>query len=237
MRTFLITLMFTASLAHAAWSDHEAVRDLVLDAGGLEALGIEAGAGSLTVTGVPGADRIVVSALIRVPDADADEAAEIIERGMVLSLEQRGSRAELKSHFEADGGWFRDSPVIDLEVRVPARLALEVEDSSGSLEIRDIDGDLALDDGSGSIELANIGGNLRVNDGSGSLEVSGVGGDVDIVDGSGSIWLQRVTGSATIDDGSGSILVAEVSGDVAIPDAGSGSVDVRDVQGRVVRED
>lgn len=237
MRTLLILLMFAASLAHAAWSDHEEARDLALDAAGLETLRIEAGAGSLDVIGVPGADRIVVAATIRVPDADADKAARIIERGMVLSLEQRGTGAELKSYFKSGGGWFRDSPVIDLEVRVPAHLSLDVEDSSGSLAIRDIDGDLVLDDSSGSITLTDIGGDIRLNDGSGSIEVTGVGGDIDIVDGSGSIRLHRVAGSATIEDGSGSIRVAEVTGDVFIPESGSGSVDVRDVQGRVVRDD
>ncbi|MDZ7645611.1 MAG: hypothetical protein U5K76_16120 [Woeseiaceae bacterium] len=79
MRTLLIMLMFAASLAHAAWSDHEEARELVLDASGLEVLRIDAGAGSLEVTGVPGADRIVVAAIIRVPDADADEAATIVQ--------------------------------------------------------------------------------------------------------------------------------------------------------------
>lgn len=237
MRTLLIMLMFAASAVYAAWSDHEEARDLALDAAGLDTLRIEAGAGTLKVTGVPGADRITVSAIIRVPDADADEAAKIIERDMVLSLEQRGNRAELVSHFESGGGWFRDSPVIDLEVHVPAQLALDVEDGSGSLDILDVAGDIALDDSSGSITLANVGGNVRVKDGSGSLEVTGVGGNIDIVDGSGSIRLRQVTGSATIEDGSGSIRVAEVSGDVSIPEAGSGSVDVRDVQGQVVRND
>ena len=229
--------MFAASLVHAAWSDHEEARDLALDAAGLDTLRIEAGAGSLKVTGVPDNDRIVVTAVITVPDADPDEAAKVMEERMVLSLERQGGRAELKSYFESGRSWFGDSPSIRLEVRVPARMALDVEDGSGSIEIRDVSGDLELDDSSGSITLADVGGRIRLKDGSGSVDISGAGGDVDIVDGSGSIRLRRVTGSATIEDGSGSIDVAEVSGDVTIPDSGSGSVDVREVQGRVVRDD
>jgi hypothetical protein len=229
--------MFAASLAHAAWSDHEEARDLSLDATGLDTLRVEAGAGSLEISGVPGTDRIVVVAIVTVPGADAAEAATLMEEEMVLSLERRGDRAELKGYFESDGNWFGDSPSIRLEVRIPARMSLDVEDRSGSIKIRDVTGDVVLDDGSGSISLAEIGGSIRLKDGSGSIDILGAGGDVDVVDGSGSIRLRRVTGSAKIEDGSGSIDVAEVSGDVSIPEAGSGSVDVREVQGRVIRED
>jgi DUF4097 and DUF4098 domain-containing protein YvlB len=226
-----------ASLAHAAWSDHEEARDLALDAADLDTLRTEAGAGSMKVIGVRDSERIVVSAVITVPDADPDEAAKVMQEEMVLSLERHGDRAELKSYFESRRNWFGDSPSIRLEVRVPARMSLDVEDGSGSIEIRDVSGDLVLDDASGSITMADVGGSIRVKDGSGSIDISGAGGDVDVVDGSGSIRLRRVTGSATIEDGSGSIDVAEVSGDVSIPESGSGGVDVRDVQGRVVRGD
>ena len=237
MRNILIMLMFAASLAHAAWSDHEEARDLSLDATGLDTLRVEAGAGSLEINGVHGTERIVVVAIITVPGADADEAATLMEEEMVLSLERRGDRAELKSYFESGRHRFGDSPGIRLEVRVPARMSLDVEDGSGSIRIRDVAGDVVLDDGSGSVNLAGIGGSIRMQDGSGSVDISGAGGDVDVVDGSGSIRLRRVTGSAKIEDGSGSIDVAEVSGDVFIPESGSGSVNVREVQGRVIRED
>lgn len=236
MRSILILFMFSATLVHAAWSDYEEARELSLDAAELESLRVEAGAGSLEISGVPDSDRIVVSAVITVPDADADEAAEVIEKHMVLSLERNGDRAELRSLFEGGGGWFGDSPGIRLEVRVPARMSLDIDDGSGSIEIRDVAGDIQLEDGSGSIRMSEVGGSLRVEDGSGSIDITGVGGDVQLVDGSGSITLTRVSGSATIEDGSGGIDVSGVAGDVTIPKDGSGSVDVRDVQGRVTRE-
>lgn len=237
MRNILMILMFSATLAHAAWSDYEEARDLTLDAADLETLRIEAGAGSLEVTGVPNTDRIVVSALITVPDADADEAAERMKEQMVLSLDEKGTSARLKGYFESGGNWFGDSPSIRLEVRVPARMSLDIEDGSGSIEIRDVAGDIQSEDGSGSIKMTNVGGNLRLKDASGSVDISDAGGDVSIVDGSGSVELRRVMGSALIEDGSGSINVADVSGDLHIPESGSGSVDVRDVQGQVVRGD
>ena len=234
MRNILILLMFAASLVHAAWSDYEEARDLSLAAGDLESLRVEAGAGSLDISGVADSDRIVVSAVITVPGADADEAAEVIEKHMVLSLVRNGDRAELRSLFER-GGWFGGSPGIRLEVRVPARMSLDIEDGSGSIEIRDVAGNIRLEDGSGSIAMRQVGGSVSVKDGSGSIDIKGAGGDVEVVDGSGSIQLTRVAGSATIEDGSGGIDVAGVAGDVTIPEDGSGPVDVRDVQGQVAR--
>lgn len=236
MRNLLIMFIFAATLAHAR-SDYEETRELTLDAADLQALRIEAGAGSLEIIGEADTDGIAVNALITVPDASPDEAAERMDERMVLSLVRKDGGAELKGYFRSGGNWFGDSPGIRLEVRMPARMSLDVKDGSGSIEVRDVRGDIELDDGSGSITMAEVAGNLRLKDGSGSIEISDAGGDISLVDGSGSISLRGVAGSVTIEDGSGSIDVAGVSGDVTIPESGSGSVDVRDVQGRVARDD
>ncbi len=74
---------------------------------------------------------------------------------------------------------------------------------------------------------------LNVDDGSGSISVIDAGGDVSIIDGSGSITVRGVRGSVTIDDGSGGFDVADVDGDVLILEAGSGSVKIREVKGKV----
>jgi hypothetical protein len=233
MRNILILTMFAASFVHAAWTDYEEARDLALDAEGIGVLKIEAGAGSLEISGVPGGNRIVVSAIVQVPDADADEAKELMDDHMVLSLVRKGDEAELKSYFESRGSLFGDSPGIRLAVQLPEGMSLDIEDSSGSIQIGNVAGDIRLDDGSGSIKMTNVGGNLTIEDGSGSLSISDAGGDVSIVDGSGSISLRGIAGSVSIDDGSGSIDVIGVAGDVTIPEAGSGSVNVREVEGQV----
>lgn len=237
LHTLLMMIMFAANLVHAAFTDHEEKQDLSLDAEGVEALKVRAGAGSLGVTGVEGASRIVVVALIRVPAADVDEARQIVDDHLILRLNRDGNAAELEGYFENAGSVWGSSPEVSLEVRVPTRLSLDIEDSSGSLEVRNVRGEIELDDGSGSIRLTDVGGRLSVRDGSGSIEIEGAGGDVAIVDGSGSITVARVGGSLTIEDGSGSIAVSEVSGDLLVPEDGSGSLDFSKVAGRVVKAD
>ena len=231
LQTLLMMIMFVANLVQAAWTGHEEERELSLDAEGVETLQVEAGAGSLDITGVAGTD-IAVDALIRVPDADVDEAQEIIREHLVLSLDRDGSIADLKAYFE-DLSRFGDSPGVDLEVRLPEGMFLNVKDGSGSLEIRNVRGDIELDDGSGSVRMVDVGGRLTINDGSGSIIIEGAGGDVAIVDGSGSVTVARVQGSVTLEDGSGSIDVSEIAGDLVVPEDGSGSLDYSAIAGRV----
>jgi hypothetical protein len=228
--------MFSASLAFAAWEDYQEVRNLNLDAGGISTLEVEAGAGSLEIFGVSGVNEIVVTATIEVPDDDDDKARKKIETHLVLSLDKKGDTAVLKSYFKSSFMNFGDSPVVQLEVRVPERLNLIIDDGSGSIVVENVAGNIELDDGSGSILMTNVGGDIEIDDGSGSIAVEGVGGDIFIGDGSGSIKVRDVAGSVTVDDGSGSINVSDVEQDLIIEDDGSGSLNFSNIGGRVEKE-
>ena len=235
MRATLILAMFTASLAHADWGDYQEERDLSLDASSIAKLEISAGAGSMLVEGVSGSDVINVRAIIQVPDEDEEDAQQIIEKDMILTLEAKDDTAILKGYFDHNG--WGNSPSMRLEVQLPERLALEIDDSSGSIRVNDVHGDIEIDDSSGSIKMEQVGGNIQIEDGSGSITVDGAGGDVTIEDGSGSVKVTDVQGSVTVDDGSGSITVRNVAQDLIILDDGSGSVNYYDVQGRVELDD
>ncbi len=236
MRSFIVMAMFTASLASAAWNDYEEQRDLNLSASGIDTVDIDAGSGSLEITGVSGADEIAVMATILVPDRDNDQARRIIESELVLTLEKQGDTAVLKAYFNQDSRHFGHSPSVQLIVRMPDSLNLSVHDGSGSMSVADISGAIDVEDGSGSITMTNVGGEVQIIDGSGSISVAGVGGDISIDDGSGSIRVREVAGSVVIDDGSGSINVSDVEQDLIIVDDGSGGLDFSDIKGRVQEE-
>ena len=235
MRSLIVMAIFAASSAQADWSDYEEVRDMDLDASGISELSIVAGAGSMNVFGVEGADSITVKATIVVPDEDEEDALRIIEKRMTLSLEKDGDRAELNSEFKDGLMNFGSSGYIALEVHVPQGMAVNINDGSGSMDVIDIVGDVTIDDGSGSIKVKNV-ANLKIDDGSGSIDVMTASGDVSIVDGSGSITVKHVAGSVTVDDGSGSIKVSDVEHDLIIVDDGSGSVSHNNVRGAVDQE-
>ncbi len=234
MRSLFVFLLLGLALpAFADWDDYDyqEERELAVDAGGLDSLRVDAGAGSLKVHGVDGADRIEVTATVLVSGAKGDKARDFIEDRMVLTLDRSGNRASLAADFRDSMG-FGKSGAIALDVRIPKGLDVDIDDGSGSIEVRDTEGAVQINDGSGSISVQNV-GDVRIDDGSGSIDVRDASGNVHIDDGSGSIKVSRVTGNIVVDDGSGSINVADVQGSFSVVDAGSGSVNYRDVAGDV----
>ena len=235
MRGIIVMTMFVVSLADGAWQDYEEVRDLATDADGLTEFVIDAGAGSLSIVGIDGAADIAVTATIRVEGRDEEAARELIQKRLRLTLDREGEQARLVA--DTDGGWgWGGNAVIDLDVQMPAGVALVVDDGSGQTIISGVLGDIAIDDGSGSIELSNV-GSVRIDDGSGSIKVTDSAGDVYVEDGSGTIDIRNVVGSVTINDGSGSITVDNVERNLVIEDDGSGSVNFTNVRGEVERFD
>jgi DUF4097 and DUF4098 domain-containing protein YvlB len=232
MRSFIVIAMFTASLAQAGWTDYEEVRNLDMAAAGISELKINAGAGSMDVTGVEGLDRITVKATIVVPGEDQDKAVKMIEKRIRLSLDKSGGDAKLDAWFESGLVSFGSSPHIALEVNVPRGMAVNIDDGSGSIDVVDVAGDVTIDDGSGSIDIRNV-AHVKIDDGSGSIDIVNAAGDVSIVDGSGSISVRHVAGSVTVDDGSGSIEVTDIDSDLIIVDDGSGSLKYADIRGVV----
>ncbi|MDH1468510.1 hypothetical protein [Shewanella sp. GD03713] len=201
--------------------DHQQ-RELNLDAQDLQELVAETGAGTLEIIGVEGLTQIKLVADIYSND----------DRKVILTLEKKANKAQLKADFESHSSFSNYSPYIDLKLQVPAGLALDIDDGSGAILINKMTADIKVKDGSG--ELAIHGGNnVSIDDGSGAIEVSQVNGNLAIVDGSGGIQVNDIKGSITIDDGSGEINVANVQNTVTIND-GSGDINVVNTKGLTI---
>lgn len=252
MRGFIVMAMFAVSLSYAGSNEYTEARNLDLDASGLSVFSIDAGAGALVVNGIEGSNEIVVVATIRVDTDDPEDATKFIEKRLRLGLERDGDKADLKAGFSS--GWGKDlDAAVDLDVRMPANLALVVDDGSGAVAINNVASSVKIDDGSGPIELANSGdvdiddgsgsirlentGAVKIDDGSGSITIVGAAGDVYVEDGSGTIEIRSVRGSVTVDDGSGDIEIDDVEHDLIIEEEGSGSLRYTNVRGSVQQED
>ena len=250
---FVILLFIVALTVNYAAQSRES---LTLAAAGLKTLSIDCGAGYLKVQGVDGLEQIEVSAVLDVKGLAESELAAFKKEYVTLKLAKVAGQAELTAKIESGFSLavlFGDNhdARIDLDIRVPRRRALAIDDGSGDADIRDCDGNLKLEDGSGDIHLTNIRGQvtiddgsgdmilakingmLQIEDGSGDIELNDAGNDVDIEDGSGQISLNRVLGSVTIEDGSGDIVIDGVEKDVTISEAGSGDVEISNVKGKV----
>jgi DUF4097 and DUF4098 domain-containing protein YvlB len=229
---FAIILLCT-TLAYT----HTQEKKMSLSADGIEVLEIDCGEGTLDVRGSTEAGRIEVTAEIVLKGASEEKANDYIRKHVELSLEKKGDKAILVSRFQSRRLSFLSfgGKAINLTVTIPEDMDIGVDDGSGDILIESIAGSVRIDDGSGAIRIQGIRGNLEVDDGSGVIKVAEITGDVEIDDGSGSIYARAIGGNVTLWDGSGSIEVDGVSGDVYLKDDGSGSVDITNVEGRIIK--
>jgi hypothetical protein len=232
MRSYIVISMFVASLASAEFNGYTESRNLQLSAEGISVLELDTGAGSLIIRGVDNAQNIQVNAVIRVAEEDDEAARKYVASTVELTLVKNRDVATLDAGFDRKFWGGNPDSSIDVEVLVPNGIALEIDDGSGSIEIRDVNAGIWVDDGSGSIVVHSV-GSISIDDGSGSIDIHTVAGDVSIDDDSGGITVEQVGGSVIIDDGSGSIDVSDVEHDLTIVASGSGSLSVENVRGSV----
>jgi hypothetical protein len=204
-----------------------------VDARGASRIVIVGRAGWLHVEGKPNTTEVVADGMARAPSKDLLEDIKLtgIREGDVVRIV-----VDMPDMKNRSWDWNWDSgPALDLTVTVPASIPVEIEDSSGDLRVMGTAA-LDVDDNSGAIEIRDVTGALRVKDGSGELEIQNVRGDVTIDDGSGEIDVRDVTGSVTLRDGSGSITAHGVGGTVQVLRDGSGGIRVVDVGGDLIVE-
>lgn len=223
--TLLISFLLLAAPL-MAWGDcdHKAPREASIDTAGASVIEIHAEAGSLEITGETGINSVDARG-----QACAKREAALDE--IRIETDRRGDRVVVRA--EIPNGKIFDGASLNLKITVPADVPLEIDDGSGSIDVRGTAG-LRIDDGSGSIELRDINGDVRLSDGSGSISVDGVRGSVEAEDGSGSMTFVDIEGDVMIrDDGSGSISVRDVGGDFTVRDDGSGGISHDKVAGNV----
>lgn len=251
MRLILCAITVTALSPTAAraqnWNDckHEAQRAASVSAADARLLAVEAGSGSLKIEGTSGATSIVIRG--RACASDSDLLDEI-----KLEARRSGDRVLVRANVRDDGRHsFRRNEYarLDVVMEVPAGMAAEIEDGSGSIELSNLgavdlnDGSgeiiasrlasITIDDGSGEIQLSDITGRVDIEDGSGEITLRNIGGTIDIDDGSGEINIRGAKGNVRVSDASGSIDVTDVAGDFTVADDGSGGITYDNVRGKV----
>lgn len=119
---------------------------------------------------------------------------------------------------------------LDLDVTVPMTAQLQIDDSSGDVELSEV-GAASVTDSSGDLLLKNINGDLQVNDSSGEIRIISVSGNVTVEDSSGGIDIEDVRADVKIvSDSSGDIAIAKVAGTVRVLDDSSGDINIREVK-------
>ena len=222
----LLTGLPLAALADDC--DFTAERTLDFDAKGLSAFKLDTGAGDLVVEGVPGLAKVEVR-------GKACASEEKALAGIQLFQQREGDIASVGTKIPDEGfSWSLFSShyaYMDVHVRMPSGLKLDLRDSSGDLEVSGLTSGLDLKDSSGDIKLHDIVGAVNVTDTSGDIEARGIGGDFTVIsDSSGDINVDDVKGSAVVqEDSSGDITLRHVGGDARVDRDSSGDITFGDV--------
>ncbi|WP_430812519.1 MULTISPECIES: DUF4097 family beta strand repeat-containing protein [unclassified Carboxylicivirga] len=138
-----------------------------------------------------------------------------------------------------------------LSLYVPKKTNIEVDNSSGSISVKDIVGAMVkLEASSGSIKAVNINSDISAEASSGSISLSEISGDARAATTSGGQRHEAIGGSLKVKSSSGSIKVSEVEGETDITStsgsqsihsigsslytqASSGSIKISEVRGDV----
>jgi DUF4097 and DUF4098 domain-containing protein YvlB len=254
MRRMFLSLLFLApfvSVASAADNcKFTAQRDFDVDAAGLKTLALQIGSTDVHVEGVAGLAKVEVRGRACASQQDWLDQ-------LTVEQQRSGDRLVVTPHEEHSGNHWNlggsSYAWIDLRVRVPAKLAVDIHAASGDADVRDVaaldfksaSGDLRVENvagafgaevASGDIEGKDIGSLDLRRTASGDIRLRNVHGDARVGNvGSGDITLEHVDGGVEIGNvGSGDLRVSHVARDLRIASIGSGDMSVDDIGGDFV---
>lgn len=217
-----------------------------LPAGREPAVVLESHAGSVTLRAAP-------------PAADGTPAPVTVEATLHATEEKDLDRIRVRAESDGDGtvsiGWdvtegSRNNLSVSFVVTAPPGSApsirtgagsveaegfakgLAARTGGGSIEVRKVEGDLALESGAGSIEVGGGKGALTAKTGGGSLKAADRAGDLRLESAAGTIKVAGGAGRVEAATGGGSIAVEGRAGDLLL-ETRAGTVDVSGAKGAV----
>lgn len=217
----------TGALAQFGDNHYSEPRSATLQATGAQLLIVEAHAGDLRIEGHASNSEVRITGTAR-----ASRKGDLKDIKLVTS--RKGDALHILVDIPDHYGWGDNYRGLDLVISVPKTLALDVEDGSGGIQIRDV-GSIEVQDGSGELRIRGVQGNVRIRDGSGEIEVTNVSGDLVVEeDGSGEIVARDIRGNFNVEsDGSGSIRATDIGGSFVVDRDGSGGIEHDGVKGSV----
>lgn len=186
------------------------------DAPGPVRLRVEIQNGDITIE----ASEVTVTT-ISLQAGPGEAAQQLLEQTIV---EQRGDEIVVLAPRRSTA-FFRRTPDIDLNVRLPLDSAVDVRVNAGDVQTRGRLAGAQIKSGSGDVDLDLVGARVDVATGSGDISLRQGGGRTDLRTGSGSIAVQEVSDAATLATGSGAVTVQQAGATIRIS-SGSGDIQV-----------
>jgi len=122
--------------------------------------------GTVRIWGVPGAQEVVVDAVLRVRSDSRQDAEEHLA-DLQVSVQTRPEEFEIKT-VQPDHSYGR-TYVVDYEITVPAHLLPSVIQGNGSIRLEGILADVEVTNGNGDVALVDVTGSSWVSVGNGEI--------------------------------------------------------------------
>jgi hypothetical protein len=200
------------------------------DAGPATVLDISTIRGKIDVT-AGGAGRVVVAGTVTVR-VGVDVPANALEIARKIAdrppIAQDGKILRLRSPSDATE---RRAVTVSYQVRVPAGTDVLAVSDSGATTVRGAAGAVTVRTQSGSIELHQLGGVVAVTTGSGAVIVDGAAGALTASTSSSSFTARALGGSVHVRTSSGAVDVAITGDGDADVETGSSSIRLRGLRG------
>lgn len=229
MRNLVFLAFLIPALASANECRFSAQRDFDVDAAGLSHVAFALTSTDVIVEGVPGLAKVEVRG--RACASDESWLA-----GLTVDQKTSGDRLTITPHEDraSNWSWFGSSyAYLELRVRVPAKLAVDIKGSSGDAEVRGVAA-LDFDASSGDLQVDHIAGPLTIEISSGDVTGEDVGSVEVRRTSSGDINLRDVRGDVSVARaGSGDLQFSHIGGGVEIGRVGSGDVTISHVERNV----
>ncbi|MDQ2713109.1 MAG: DUF4097 family beta strand repeat-containing protein [Acidobacteriota bacterium] len=139
--------------------------------------------------------------------ADAETPVEVIAEGKNVIIRCNQNRAP-----------YRTAVTTNLDITVPKGASVEINGTSGDLEVSSLTGDVALRSGNAGVRLQDLGGNLMIDTRRSDLvRCSNVKGTVDLRGHGSDVELDRIGGQVTINgDYTGTVSLHQLSKPVSV---------------------
>lgn len=167
------------------------------------------------------------SGSVKISTSEDDKAhvtAHKVVFGEKCSLQMLQSGSELSVKVKKESGFFSflnffDSTTckVNFEIKLPAKVALNLKNGSGDLQVIDTVGKIEFEIGSGDTDISANSEKVLGKSGSGFVKISGKIGESTLTVGSGNIDINGLSGIADLKTGSGDLRVSYNS----VPSTGS----------------
>lgn len=223
MKRTLFGVIFTTAFLYSAFATAQHKVDETFS--DIDEVEVEGRSANVKIVG-KNTDKVRLTGEIQADDDDDDYKIRYEKDGDVLKVWIE------KPNKSWSWSWGSNKGESFIRLEVPVKTEVNVENSSGNVQVENIDESVTVEASSGNVDIKDVKGRLRAEASSGNVYISDVKGNVTSETSSGRQTISDIDGDLESKASSGSIRVSEVKGRMEL-ETSSGEIKLDDVKGKL----